>query len=744
MADPTDEIIDWLMKHKGIKDERAQRILRYLEEHGKLGSLKEAQNHLRSTLKSGGVLEHENTGKLDKNIHNILREGFGLKEKEARAREEADEAVERKAETEEELAEDLEEKEEEESGEREKLAKVRREEIEERMQRDREEAREREKWRRLRGAWGKTKTTAKVVHGAATLGSGWVGFFLFFALIIWFLDSFYGYAGPAEFSFELRDLRNLGAWSAFWIIMIYHIIKNRDSFEIGEWVSYGIAVLTLMFVAFTGTLNWLGVIHLIFIVMLWWIIIKKREDKITSNVMLSALIIIDFYRFVIFKAFLPMTWVIAIMRIPILLIGTIVYLEGKFPEKNLPKVAFWTVVTVIVLLNWQALVLASKTIITTEEGVAVIGPLEVLKGAWGGFENFLADIKKSYESQLEYATGGYYKGKVEENQNAQLGVYIENLEAADKTFYSGEQVVIWGDLKARTLDQPINVSLKCGAKDVQGDVLPKGKYEIERLEDLGFECRINATDLKNGSNTINIIAEFNFKTLAFLKTYMMHRDRIRSLRKDNIDPLTEYGIIDKTPTAVYTNGPIRLGMGTTEPPVGLIDDTSISFIGVTVENQWQGQIKEIKQLEIQIPSIIPMEGGSKLYCRNELEKVGEEEGYTTYRLTEDYLKQIKIPITTYKSWRCTLLNLNPNKVLGNTPVTTYYYRANVEYVYEIGKTINVDVKPQPEVEKTKLTNCAEVCGNNAGCICDINNCKVAKGAEIKLGENCDKETEALV
>jgi hypothetical protein len=740
-------------KGSGVKGASAAHLKGYVNRDDiNIKKVNELKKHVIKEFGAGRRLTHSDGRTLPKNLHRAIINKMGIHDevhddiKEWLGMEKASKAEEeKKAETEEKLTRDLEEKEEEELTVEEELKEAQLKEIEDERKRRDEEAKKREKWRRLKWTGGKLKTTAKGIHSAATLGSGWIGFFLLSALVIWFFDASYGYIGPTEFSFVPGDLWNIAAWTVFLVIMVYHIISNWGPFKPGEWITYGIAIATVIFVMITGSLNRLGFVHLIFIGGFWWVIINdEAKDKTKANLLLSAFIIIDFYRFVILKEFFSMTWVAILMRIPVLLIGTIVGLRTRFPKERLPKIAFFILFVVIAALNGGSLIAESRAAIGREEGVAVIGPVEVFKRTLGEVENFWADLKRSTEQQLEYATGGYYKGKVEENEKAQLGVYIENLQAADRTFYSGEQVVIWGDLKARTLDQPINVSLKCGANGAEGDVLPKGEYEIERLEDLGFECRIPANKLKNGSNTINITVEFNFKTLAFLKTYLMHRDRIRALRKENIDPLTEYGIIDKTPTAVYTNGPIRLGMGTIEPPVGLIDDTSISFIGVTVENQWQGHIKEIKQLEIQIPTKIPMEGGQEeLYCRNELKKIGEEEGYSTYRLTEDYLKKIKTPITTYRSWRCTLVNLNPNKVLGNTPITTYYYRANVDYVYSVGKTINVYVKPQPGVEKTKLTSCVEVCGNNAGCICDKDDCKIAKGAEIKLGENCNKEREAV-
>ena len=57
----------------------------------------------------------------------------------------------------------------------------------------------------------------------------------------------------------------------------------------------------------------------------------------------------------------------------------------------------------------------------------------------------------------------------------------------------------------------------CESGDVKGEIIPKKLaegYKIERLEQIGFECRFNAGQLKVGTNSIKIMADFNFETLA--------------------------------------------------------------------------------------------------------------------------------------------------------------------------------------------------------------------------------------
>jgi len=50
-------------------------------------------------------------------------------------------------------------------------------------------------------------------------------------------------------------------------------------------------------------------------------------------------------------------------------------------------------------------------------------------------------ISDEFNRGMTEATGGYYTSKVEENEDPrnELGVHIENLQAADKEFFENEQ-----------------------------------------------------------------------------------------------------------------------------------------------------------------------------------------------------------------------------------------------------------------------------------------------------------------
>ena len=312
--------------------------------------------------------------------------------------------------------------------------------------------------------------------------------------------------------------------------------------------------------------------------------------------------------------------------------------------------------------------------------------------------------------QLEYATGGYYEGQVEKNVAEPLGVYIENIEKAEKEFYEDERILVWATIKARTLDEehPVNVNLSCVADEslegeggVKGEITPTEKktFQIETFEEEDISCQFNA-GLEEGSHQIKLTAEFDFTTMAYLKTYFMEKERRRALIRDGVDIFDEYGIKDRTPIAIYTNGPVKIGAETTKSlPLGVDKTAGMTMprLGITLENKWLGKIKEIKSLDIEVPDSI-----SIVDCDYSFDGPwpGSEEGFVVYKLEEDEKANEKLKdIEAYRSINCRLKIDNPDDLLGSTPLSVKYYRISTDYVYELGNYINVNVKRSLDVEE---------------------------------------------
>lgn len=664
------------------------------------------------------------------------------------------------------------------------------EDRERRLAEEEEERKKREEEERKRNKWGKTKKfiggTRKVVGGVRTYsgaGGGWIVFI--FAWVVWIVDWRTRFDGirldmflervslgaislrvPGIPLFARETLWALLINPVFWIpIIAYAIIKVRSERRfIGDVGSFMALVYFPLVIFFLGGYSGSSLLHLGMAGAFYALILKDyfgEEGLQKARIAFVIFLLIDFFGYGILKeVFLSAGYFTNRLAVPmwVLLSLWFIHRMNRRADKSTKLTsALWIIV--IVFYSFMAVTALPVPLVDlTKEAGPEMTEEAVQAGRMftDNFKNWVTqlftDIKTSAAQQMEYATGGYYNGKVEENEdpNNRLGVYLENVEAADKNFFENEQAVIWGDLKARTLDQPIYVYISCESGDVKGRVFPetlanpgyfenpeKG-YKIEQLEQIGFECRFDSGTLKTGSNLIKIKAEFNFETLAFLKTYFMDIERVRALRRESIDPLTQYGIKDKTPTAVFTNGPVKLGIGTVDPPVGVnAEENAYSYIGVTLERQWIGRIKNVTEITIQVPSKIQAEEVNDLFCRGDFKKTGEdEEGYSVYTLTGDALNKIKTPITDFRSWRCSLTVPKASEVLEKNPVTLYYYRANAKYIYEIEKQIGIYIKSVPK-EKTKITDCDVNCTDSDGCVCDADGCNMVKGSEVGYGYTCN-------
>ncbi|MBN2457498.1 transglycosylase SLT domain-containing protein [Candidatus Woesearchaeota archaeon] len=457
-------------------------------------------------------------------------------------------------------------------------------------------------------------------------------------------------------------------------------------------------------------------------------------------------------------------------------------ISGNFPDTFISR---WS--RRIVIFFWIGVLISVPAVGFSELKSTYVGPEQMQAAAelWDrsvdfyktGFTRMWDGLKKipdAYRRQMDIATGGYYTGRVDENQNEPLGVYLENVKPSDTEFYRDELASVWGTLRVKTLDDGIKVKINCysGEKDDDGNfdsdqqtekVFPKEIPRIYDLEHEDIDCSFEGSSLKEGSNKITVQARFNFETMAYLKTYFMDQDRIRSMLSQDLDPLGEYGIKDKDPVAIYTNGPGRIGIGFSEPPIGISDNyQNQPRLGITVESNigWEGMIAELKELIIQIPdtmSIVentcnhafkPIEDDDFSRCtsgyvyfrskqflscmkeygledsdvdddgniatsskKNLQDKLDsclkdqcklEYEGYNTYYLDTSFDSKSLQNIEDFKTFNCRVNLDNPQGIMGNVPVSTQYIRAKARYDYVIEEETHVNIKKDTTTDTERL------------------------------------------
>jgi len=392
----------------------------------------------------------------------------------------------------------------------------------------------------------------------------------------------------------------------------------------------------------------------------------------------------------------------------------ILFLTFGAPKEQLSKPfklwqAIYTITLFAVLLVWlsgplrEIGVTPEKAAEVTKEAVPP-SVLEQTKKTAREIPKKVFDFITGKEKEfIQQATGDYYTGQVEKNKEEPLGVYIENLQPADPIFYEGQKATIWGIIKARTIGNEIGIATSCKADDkIKGKIDPE-IIEITALEEKDIKCDFDT--LSKGSHRIDVSAEFNFSTMSYLKTYFMDRNRLLSMRAENIDPFEQYKILDRDPTAVYTNGPIGIGMETTKPlPIG-IDKGVQFFLGLTIQNRWEGKITKIDRLIIYVPEgfVINVKSDlQKFPCDHLFEEAkfspedeDYQEGYKAYVLSDkDPVKKTiaNLQPGQWQSFRCRIDVEDLERILGKSPFTISNFKATIYYNYTTKKSISVEVK----------------------------------------------------
>ncbi len=311
-------------------------------------------------------------------------------------------------------------------------------------------------------------------------------------------------------------------------------------------------------------------------------------------------------------------------------------------------------------------------------------------------------LKEEAERSIAMAKGDYYTGSVDAAAQKRLGVYLDNFRTTEPTFYEDMPVTAFVTMKAETLDQPLDITITCTADDniTASRILPKGLFNVISTDQYDIDCIWNKGVLAKGPHTLALRSEFKFSTRAYLKTYMMDRDRLREYRRQNVDPLAD--VPDKNPTPIYTSGPVRIGMGLGQQPIALGEANEVlPPWGITIENAWEGKILDITGVYLIIPKGIEIKADDtetlivtsactslpaeeQAGCDDSLVNVYE---FTVGELSKDIYKNL-----TTKNFRAYLTLKNPRTVLGNAPIAVQNFKVSVQYRYMLERTVSASVR----------------------------------------------------
>ncbi len=315
-------------------------------------------------------------------------------------------------------------------------------------------------------------------------------------------------------------------------------------------------------------------------------------------------------------------------------------------------------------------------------------------------------IEQEITRSIRAAKGDYYTGTVDAAAQKRLGVYLENFRTSEPFFYEDIPVTAYATMKAETLDRELTIQVTCEADDMidANKILPMDAFSVMATDQFDIDCIWNKGVLKKGLHDLKLTAEFDFITRAYLKHYVMNRDRLREYRRQNIDPLA--GVPDKSPTAIYTSGPLRIGMGLGQQPVALGQrGEAFPSLGITLENAWEGKVLQVTDVFIYLPEGLTISttegiGLVSTTCADvpdEEQPACDDSLVNVYKLTPE---ELALPIYrefTIKNMRIYLKIADPDRILGKAPIAVQNIKTSVQYRYLLERTTSASVR-EPAAE----------------------------------------------
>ncbi len=270
------------------------------------------------------------------------------------------------------------------------------------------------------------------------------------------------------------------------------------------------------------------------------------------------------------------------------------------------------------------------------------------------WQKWLDDVGKKFEEQKNAIIGGptraieelynatlpNYQSNIDRNTQRPLGVHIKDIEPAYQNFIApydsggyvrGEDVQVYAVIAASTLESTneYEVDLSCTMEIdaqrghryvVQGTISPDSvllgddeeydvlceidKEGIKEVMVAYFQETQNPLDLTKGVRSVVYInASFPFKTWAYL-TYVFIDKQQKNQRTKAGEDLNDQFDIPREPSAIYTKGPVRIGIKTKPQPYPLSATRPIlPDFGVSLENDWRGKgyIEHVDFVRLYIP-----------------------------------------------------------------------------------------------------------------------------------------------
>lgn len=281
------------------------------------------------------------------------------------------------------------------------------------------------------------------------------------------------------------------------------------------------------------------------------------------------------------------------------------------------------------------------------------GVKESVGRTWGGFFNL-------YNSTLN--PQAYYQGRVEQNARGDLGIEITELRPLDPEFANDAEVIVYGTVYAKSFiedRESVQIIPTCL---IERDVAPEAAVNPIVLDVVFgtagiFDCTF--PPMPRGSYQVIAKATFPFQTWGYITYTFVDDERVRNLARQGLDVREELDILPEA-EAIFTSGPVKIGMGGTPQPIRVDPENPPHYVpdgtrlGITLDQSWGGGIlQRVDRIELKVPE--PFEIHDCDRCKNNPDACSSEPDPIEPAYTNYVFRNIEFgPFMTFMGVTCEL------------------------------------------------------------------------------------------
>ena len=394
------------------------------------------------------------------------------------------------------------------------------------------------------------------------------------------------------------------------IYVVYFYLQGNK--ETNTLVSFAIMIGLFSFIFQSGGSSIGFWVHFLFAIYLSFGLIKRiAPTEAAAYGIISAYLILDFLLFSVLRELFPGEIVSNQLFIPIPLLFTIIY-SMQLQKNGAAKVAMTAAMIFYVIgmvsFGYLDADLSAKAVDGQQEQL-----IDYFVDLWGGVQrevnNTATSLSNTNDDLVRRAVGDqYFRGQVDPQAKIELGVTLEEARYNERQFEAIGKIPYEWKIEAATLTEDILIDpITCTLEGPQettyiGSATPRELLLSSQVNDI-LSCQWDgATLTTEGAHSVLVQANFNFATQAYLASYIIDDGVLRQMRRDDIDPLRNFGITDKDPKTIHTVGPVEIGMNMRTSPVGVSEELvgDLPF-GFTIAAKWKGAIQEIDETLLFLP-----------------------------------------------------------------------------------------------------------------------------------------------